>query len=184
MPLGHGAGPKETQMWVLSLVSPCEGPTSGDVDDPWWQPTPTWREEVHKDSYGGCLPKWKVEVIGVPARGMPLMDPSVSKFSYIPSINFSGWHSLPRTLESFASLWLEEPTSEQLLVLRPVVIMGSKAYMSSSVEWNNGRYKRCPNVGNLEKAEAEGSHGGGREMSPGECWFTMETSLVEHQDLF
>lgn len=62
--------------------------------------------------------------------------------------------------------------------------MGSKAYASSSVEGNNRRYRRQANMGNLEKAEVEGSHGGGQEMSLGERWFTMETSSAEHQALF
>ena len=39
-------------------------------------------------------------------------------------------------------------------------------------------------MGNSEKAEAEGSQGGGREMSPGEHWFTMETSPAERRVLF
>lgn len=90
---------------MLSLASPCEGPTSGDVDDPWRQPTPTWREEVRKGSYGRRLPKWQVEAIRVPARGAPLLAPLVDEFRhYIPSTGFSGRHSLPRTLESFMSL--------------------------------------------------------------------------------
>ena len=36
---------------------------------------------------------------------------------------------------------------------------------------------------NLKKVETEGSHGGGWEMSLGECWFTMETSSAERQPL-
>ena len=39
-------------------------------------------------------------------------------------------------------------------------------------------------MGNSEKAEAEGSQGGGQEMSPGERWFTMETSPAERRALF
>jgi hypothetical protein len=39
-------------------------------------------------------------------------------------------------------------------------------------------------MGNLEKVAVEDSHGGGREVSPGECWFTMETSSEECQALF
>lgn len=39
-------------------------------------------------------------------------------------------------------------------------------------------------MGNLEKEEADISHGGGWEMSPGECWFTMENSLAERRALF
>lgn len=74
--------------------------------------------------------------------------------------------------------------SEQLLALIPMAATGSKAYASSSAEGNSGRYRRRPNVGNSEKAEAEGSHGGGWEMSSGECWFTMETSPAERQALF
>lgn len=55
MPLGHGAGPKETLMWVLSMLIPGDGPTLGDVDDSWQQPTPTWREEVQKAVMAGAF---------------------------------------------------------------------------------------------------------------------------------
>lgn len=162
MTLGHRVGPKETRMWVLSMVSPCDGPTSNDIDDPWRQPTPMWREKVRKGSYGGCFPKWQVEAIKVPARGTPLMAPSVDEFRrYIQGSGLSGEHSLPRTLERFASLWLEESVSEQLLALRPMAVMGSKACTSSSSEGNSRRFRRHPSVGNSEKAEVEGSHGGG-----------------------
>ena len=70
------------------------------------------------------------------------------------------------------------------LALRHMETMGSKASASSSAEGNNGRYRRRTNVGNLEKAKVEDNHGGGREVSPGEHWFTMETSQAEHRALF
>jgi len=61
---------------------------------------------------------------------------------------------------------------------------GSKACASSSAEGNNGRVRRHSNMGKSEKAEADGSYRGGREMSPGERWFTMETSSAELRALF
>ena len=113
------------------------------------------------------------------------MAPSVDMFkSYNLGSGFLGRHSMLRILVSFASLWLEEPTSELLLAFRPMVTIGSKAYASSYAEGNNGRFRRHTSEGNLERLEAEGTYGGGQEMSPGECWFTMETSPTEHQALF
>lgn len=128
---------------MISLVRPCKGPTSGDNNDPWRQPTPTWREEDHNGSYGGRFPRWQVEAIVVPARGTPLMAPLVGESRcYIPGTGFSGRHSLPRIMESFALLQSEEHASEQLLALRPMAAMGSKASASSNPEENNGSYKR------------------------------------------
>lgn len=121
----------------------------------------------------------------MPTREIPLMAPLIHEFRcYILGSGPLREHSLPRTLESFASLWLEESTSEQLLALRPMAVMGPKAYARSSVEGNNRRFRRHPSMGNSKKVEAEGNHGGGREMSLGERRFTMETSLVERLALF
>ena len=39
-------------------------------------------------------------------------------------------------------------------------------------------------MGNPEKAALEDIHGGGREVRPGESWFTMETSPTKRQALF
>lgn len=39
-------------------------------------------------------------------------------------------------------------------------------------------------MGNSKKAEVDGSHGGGREMIPGERWFTMENYSAERRALF
>ena len=128
---------------MLCLVFPCEGSTSGDDDDPWRQPKSTWREEDRNGSYGGRLPRWQVEAIEVPVGRTPLMAPSIDKSKrYIPSSGFSGRHSLSRILERFASLWWEEPASEQLLALRPMEAMGSKTCTRSSAEGNSGRYRR------------------------------------------
>jgi hypothetical protein len=63
-------------MRVLRLANTWEGPTSGDVGDPWQQPSTTWREEGINRRKGGRFPKQKVEAMDVMARGMPLMAPS------------------------------------------------------------------------------------------------------------
>ena len=78
----------------------------------------------------------------------------------------------------------EDLLTGQESALRHMLEMGSKASASSSIEGNNERFRRKTSMGNSKKPKVEDSHGGGREMSLGECWFTIEILLVESQALF
>lgn len=112
------------------------------------------------------------------------MAPSGDEFDcYILSSGYLWGHSLQGTWKNFALVWLEEFGPALLLALRLMAATGSKVCASSSAEGNSGRVRWRPSMGNQEKAEADSSHGGGREMSPGECWFTMENSSAERRAL-
>ena len=113
-------------------------------------------------------------------RGTPFMAPLGGELN---CYNLRSWHLGDHSLQGFwkncASVWLEEFVPKQLLALRLMAAMGSRVCIRSITNGNSGQARWCPILRNLEKMKEDSSQGGGREMSPGERWFTMENSPAE-----
>ena len=113
-------------------------------------------------------------------REAPFMAPLVCDPSLdIQATGVLRRHYLLSKLEWVEFMWSEELVPLQESALRHMAERGSKFSVSSSVKGISGRLRRGNNLGGLEKAMADDRQGGGGEVNPRECWFTMETSPME-----